>query len=100
MLRRLRAQHEILWVQIADAALAGPDAVHGAGIDVAGMEPLLLLLAQDPELASSYLDATAARAQGLADLLTSSGIAATSIGSTSEVMAKVFALLERHRRAH
>ncbi|MEO6530760.1 MAG: DUF58 domain-containing protein [Specibacter sp.] len=100
VLRRLRAQHEILWVQVADAALAGPDAVHSAGIDVAGMETLLLLLAQDPELATSYLDATAARARGLADLLKSSGIAATSIGSSTEVMAKVFALLERHRRAH
>lgn len=100
VLRRLRAQHEILWVQLADAALAGPGAVHGAGLDVAGLETVLTLLAQDPGLANSYLHATAARAQALADVLTANGIAATNIGSTSEVMTKVFALLESHRRAH
>lgn len=100
VLRRLRAQHEILWVQVADAELAGPAAVHSAAMDVAGMETLLLLLAQDPELAASYLEATAARSRALAELLKSNGIAATSIGSTALVLTKVFALLERHRRAH
>ncbi|POH58842.1 DUF58 domain-containing protein [Arthrobacter glacialis] len=100
VLRRLRAQHEILWVQVADAELAGPAAAHSAAMDVAGMETLLLLLAQDPELAASYLDATAARSRALAELLKSNGIAATSIGSTTLVLTKVFALLERHRRAH
>ncbi|MHA7269162.1 DUF58 domain-containing protein [Arthrobacter sp. HLT1-20] len=100
VLRRLRAQHEILWVQVADAALAGPNAVEGAGRDVAGLETVLMLLAQDPVLANSYVEATAARALALAELLQRNGIAATHIGSTAEVLSKVFALLERHRRAH
>lgn len=100
VLRRLRAQHEILWIQIDDAALAGPGSVHGVGTDVAGMDPVLMLLAEDPELARSYAEAVADRAQALAELLQASGIATTGIGGTDEVMAKIFALLERHRRAH
>ncbi|WP_425861720.1 DUF58 domain-containing protein [Arthrobacter sp. TWP1-1] len=100
VMRRLSAQHEILWVQIADAALAGPDAVQGTGLDVAGLEPLVLLLAADPELARSYADAQAQRARSLENILKARGIASTSIGATGEVMTHVFALLERHRRAH
>lgn len=102
VLRRLNAQHEILWVEIADAVLAGPDAVHnadGVGTDVQGMEQVLLLLASEPELARHYAQATAERAHGLAELLKSNGIAQTRIGATEDVMKQVFALLERHRRA-
>lgn len=100
VLRRLRAQHEILWIQIDDAALAGPGSVHGVGMDVAGMDPVLMLLAEDPELARSYAEAVADRARALAQMLQASGIAMAGIGTTDEVMAKIFALLERHRRAH
>ena len=98
VLRRLRAQHEILWVDIADADLAGPDAVQGTGLDVAGMEPVLLFLAQDPALARSYAEAMAERARGLSELLAAQGIAKASIASSSEAVARIFALLERHRR--
>ncbi|ALV45587.1 hypothetical protein MB46_08875 [Arthrobacter alpinus] len=100
VMRRLSAQHEILWVQIADAILAGPEAVAGNGLDVAGLEPLLLLLDSDPELARGYAEAEADRAKGVENLLKNCGIATTSIGATGEVMTKIFALLERHRRAH
>ena len=98
VVRRLRAQHEILWVDIADADLAGPDAVQGTGLDVAGMEPVLLFLAQDPALARSYAEAMAERARGLSELLAAHGIATASIASSSEAVARIFALLERHRR--
>lgn len=102
VLRRLKAQHEIMWVEIADAVLAGTDAVHsahGTGTDVEGMAQVLLLLASEPELARNYADAAAERARGLAELLQSNGIASSSIGASAQVMKEVFALLERHRRA-
>ncbi|SEE10721.1 Protein of unknown function DUF58 [Arthrobacter alpinus] len=100
VMRRLSAQHEILWVQIADAILAGPEAVAGNGLDVAGLEPLLLLLDSETELARGYAEAEADRARGVENLLKNCGIATTSIGATGEVMTQIFALLERHRRAH
>lgn len=102
VLRRLNAQHEILWVEIADAVLAGPGAVHsaaGTGTDVDGLGQVLLLLAKEPELARHYAQAAVERARALAELLKSNGIATTSIGAADHVMNQVFALLERHRRA-
>ena len=127
VLRRLNAQHEILWVEIADAILAGPGAIHGSAgrsrgsldkgatasahlasgwagtevmaTDVEGERQVLLLLANDPELARSYAQAAAERSQGLAELLRTQGIAMTCVGATEQVMTAVFALLERHRRA-
>lgn len=98
VLRRLCAQHEILWLQIQDATLAGPEAVSGVGVDVAGMDTVLMLLAKDPDLARSYFKAVALRAQELETLLGSCGIAISSVAATTEVVAKVFTLLERHRR--
>ena len=99
VLRRLAAQHEILWVQVADAALAGPGAVHGTGVGAAELDTVHLLLAQDPELAASYAAAVAERTRGIEALLASLGIAAATLASTHDVVGQVFALLERHRRA-
>lgn len=99
VLRRLSAQHEILWVQIADAALAGADAVQGAAVGTAELDEVHVLLAQDPALARSYAEAVAQRHAGLAQLLARRGIAAATIGHSDDVVSQVYALLERHRRA-
>jgi uncharacterized protein (DUF58 family) len=99
VVRRLAAQHEILWIQIDDAELAGAGAAAGASYDVAGMEPVLTALAADPELARDYARAVAARAGALTGLLASQGIVMARIGHTGEVVQSLFALLERHRRA-
>lgn len=99
VLRRLAAQHEILWVQIADAALAGEQAVQDAAMGTAALDEVHVLLAQDPDLARSYAHAVAQRSQDLMQLLNRRGIAATTIAASDEVISKVFALLERHRRA-
>lgn len=100
ILRRLAAQHEILWIQIEDAVLAGDDALLGKGYDVVGLDPVLTLLAQDPALAHDYAQAVAARASALDKLLAARGIARAKIGHTDQVLGRVFSLLERHRRAH
>ena len=99
VLRRLAAQHEILWIQLADAALAGAGALEGTALAAEELDDVHLLLARDPALARSYADAVAARSNDLARLLTSRGIAAATIGTSDEVLTQVFALLERHRRA-
>jgi uncharacterized protein (DUF58 family) len=100
VVRRLAAQHEILWVRISDAELAGPNAPQRPGRDVADREPVLTLLAQDPVLARDYADAVAARGEALAGMLGSMGIVMATLGHTDQVVAAVFSLLERHRRAH
>ncbi|ALE92272.1 hypothetical protein AOC05_07885 [Arthrobacter alpinus] len=100
VLRRLAAQHEILWVQIDDAQLAGERAPGGTVQDVAGMGTVLTLLAKDPELARDYDAATAARARALSQILQTNGIAMAGMGHTDQVVGRVFSLLERHRRAH
>lgn len=100
VLRRLAAQHEILWVQIDDAQLAGEQAPGGTVQDVAGMGTVLTLLAKDPELARDYDAATAARARALSQILQTNGIAMAGMGHTDQVVGSVFSLLERHRRAH
>ncbi|MFC8302528.1 DUF58 domain-containing protein [Specibacter sp. NPDC057265] len=99
VLRRLAAQHEVLWVQLADAALAGAEAVQGHAVGAAGLEQVHVLLAQDPRLARSYADAVARRSQELAQLLSRRGIATATIAHSDEAVGQVFALLERHRRA-
>ncbi|PYI67535.1 DUF58 domain-containing protein [Arthrobacter livingstonensis] len=98
VLCRLAAQHEILWVQLDDAELAGPGAP-ARGYDVAGLGPVLTLLAQDPKLADDYAQAVAQRHRALAALLQGNGIALVRLGHTSEVVGGIFGLLERHRRA-
>nr|WP_205677949.1 DUF58 domain-containing protein [Arthrobacter silviterrae] len=99
VMRRLAAQHEILWVQIDDAELAGAEAAARASYDVAGMGPVLTVLAADLELARDYARDAAARAEALTGLLVSRGIAMARIGHTGQVVQSLFALLERHRRA-
>lgn len=99
VLRRLSAQHEILWVIIADAALAGPEAVHGDVVDVAQMAVIQQMLAANPALARDYADAVTERTEALAKLLQSRGIASATLASSDAVVGEIFALLERHRRA-
>lgn len=99
VMRRLAAQHEILWVSIADAALAGPESLTGEVASVRDSSPVHVLLAQDPVLAGRYAEAVAQRAAALQQLLTSLGVAFVTIESADEVVGGVFTLLERHRRA-
>ncbi|GAA5230162.1 DUF58 domain-containing protein [Arthrobacter cryoconiti] len=99
VLRRLAAQHEILWIHIEDAELAGVDALAGVSYDVADFSPVLSALAGDPELARDYAYAVAERSNRRSEVLRSNRIAMAGIGHTEQVMGRIFALLERHRRA-
>ena len=98
LLRRLRAQHEILWLTVQDAELAGA----GPSADafcVADASPLLSRLAESPAVAAAYATATAERGSGRHAMLRSVGICEGHVANSHDVMTELFALLERHRRA-
>jgi uncharacterized protein (DUF58 family) len=98
LLRRLRAQHEILWLTVQDAELAGADASADA-FSVADASPLLGRLAESPAVAAAYATATAERGSGRHAMLRSVGICEGHVANSHDVMMELFALLERHRRA-
>ncbi|MBD1539547.1 DUF58 domain-containing protein [Arthrobacter sp. S13_S34] len=104
LLRRLQAQHEILWLTVRDAGLVPdepllpPDQVPDS-YSVSGSYPLLAHLARDPAVASAYATAVAARDAGRKAMLRQAGITEGEVAGSRDVVTALFALLERHRRA-
>jgi uncharacterized protein (DUF58 family) len=102
VLRRLRAQHEILWLTVRDADLIPPP---GAGLpadgfySVADFSVLPGDLVRAGSLTAAYARATAERDTARNDMLRRAGISTGEAGSSRDVLPALFALLERHRRA-
>ncbi|WP_461186912.1 DUF58 domain-containing protein [Arthrobacter sp. Z4-13] len=94
LLRRLRAQHEILWLTVRDAQLAA--AADWYSVDDSSS---LSHLAQSPAVAAAYRKAAAGRDAGREDMLRQAGITQGSVAGSHDVITALFALLERHRRA-
>lgn len=97
VLRRLRAQHEILWLTIRDAdlvAASGP-----AMFSVDDFSPLMRKLAGSTGVADAYTDAALDRETGRHAMLRRLGISEGEVADSADVMPALFALLERHRRA-
>jgi uncharacterized protein (DUF58 family) len=95
LLRRLRAQHEILWLTVRDAELAAA----GDWYSVHDSQPLIGHLAGSPGVVTAYAQAVKDRDAGRQDMLRQAGITEGSIAGSQDVMMELFALLERHRRA-
>ncbi|MCU1572125.1 MAG: hypothetical protein JWO93_207 [Micrococcaceae bacterium] len=98
-IRRLTAQHELLWLTVRDAELVGAGFPGSAVYDVADLVGVPALLARDPEVAREYHDAEQERTAAMEEFLTRHGIALARLGSSDDIMAGLFGLLERHRRA-
>lgn len=111
LLRRLRAQHEVLWLTVRDAQLAaaGPGRLHAGGIQAAATQPadrydvadsrlLPGRLAASEAVIRSYAAAQEQRDAAREAVLRRLGIAHVHAGSSHDVMPAVFTLLERHRR--
>jgi uncharacterized protein (DUF58 family) len=94
LLRRLRVQHEILWLTIRDAELAA--AGDWYSVDDSSS---LSHLAQSPAVAEAYGKAAAERDAGRENMLRRAGITEGSVAGSHDVITALFALLERHRRA-
>lgn len=98
LLRRLAAQHEILWFTVRDAELAGAGAPRRS-YDVADGGYLLSLLAEGGEVAEDYRRLVEERSARRAQILAGLGIVEAFADSVEDVMPALFRLLERHRRA-
>lgn len=98
VLRRLQAQHEILWITIADA---DPTAMPGdlEAYDVADDYALPAEVRRDPEVQRAFAVAALERVRGTARTLDRRGINHVRVGSSDEVVLAVLRLLERQRRA-
>jgi uncharacterized protein (DUF58 family) len=99
LLRRLRAQHEILWLTIRDADLVGE---RHAGQDAVSVADYALLpghLAATPGVAAAYARAARERDAGRHAMFRRAGITEGHVTGSAGVMTELFALLERHRRA-
>ncbi|MGN7148629.1 DUF58 domain-containing protein [Arthrobacter sp. SAFR-179] len=111
LLRRLNAQHEILWLTIRDAGLApspGTERIPGAGTNShAGTDSYSVadsaLLAWQPAMSAgvraAYLQATEERHAARRAMLRGAGITEGEVAGSADVITGLFALLERHRRA-
>lgn len=99
LLRRLRAQHEILWLTIRDADLVEDHTGGQDSFDVADSSVLLKHLAASPDVAAAYAKASRERDEGRHRMLHAAGITEGHVSGSAGVMTEIFALLERHRRA-
>ncbi|TQJ41220.1 uncharacterized protein DUF58 [Arthrobacter sp. SLBN-112] len=111
LLRRLRAQHEILWLTIRDAGLApspGAERTPGAGTNSHAVTDAYsvadsALLAWQPAMSAgvgaAYLKATEERDAARRAMLRGAGITEGEVAGSADVITGLFALLERHRRA-
>ena len=105
LLRRLRAQHEVLWLTVRDADLAPadpslqPDRTAQDSYSVSAGYPLVAHLARDPAVAAAYASAVAERDTGRTTMLRKAGITEGEVAGSQGVIKALFALLERHRRA-
>ncbi|HET8594512.1 MAG TPA: DUF58 domain-containing protein [Intrasporangium sp.] len=98
LLRRLQAQHEILWLTIEDADPTLVPAGVGA-YDVADGYALPAEVRLDPRVRAAYAAERARRVEATGALLSRLGIAHARVGSSEAVVAAVLGLLERQRRA-
>jgi len=99
LLRRLHAQHEMLWVSIADADLVAVSPRGAELLDVQTFGELPEFLRRDPQVRHEYTKRATAQKTETRDILDRIGIASTRIESTRDVVPKLFRLLERHNHA-
>jgi len=98
ILRRLRVQHEILWLTINDTVLVDPALAAADLVDVAGGR-LPAALRDDPQLCGEYAAGVRDAAESRAVTMRELGIVAEDIGAEADVIPSVLRLLERTRHA-
>lgn len=99
LLRRLRAQHEILWLTVRDADLAPTGMETADYYSVADSALLAWQPAASAAVAAAYATAVAQRDADRKAMLRAAGITEGEVAASDDVITGLFALLERHRRA-
>ncbi|WGW10814.1 DUF58 domain-containing protein [Saxibacter everestensis] len=96
LLRRLRAQHEIIWLSLDDADLMDPQP-ETPWWDVADGSRLPAALRDDAGLRRAYANAMHDRRMATGDMLRRLGIASERVGSEAQLIPQLLRLLEGHR---
>lgn len=97
LLRRLHAQHELLWISVADADPTDFDAGTD-GLEVGDGAILPAAVRGSARLRTAYGRALSERREASEQILSRLGITRARVGSSHAVVGTVFALLERQRR--
>lgn len=98
LLRRLRAQHEVVWLTIGDADLMTRTGHAGEVFDVREMSGLPAYLRENAQLRREFDDSSVRRVGDTERELLALGISSQRLGSQAEVVPGLFALIEKHRR--
>lgn len=100
LIRRLTVQHELVWIEIADAnPLAGGNAA-SLSYDVSGSWRMPSLLAQNKQLAAELRANERNRTRRLSALVTELGASFARVHSEEDVMPALIELLKRRGRTH
>jgi len=99
LLRRLRAQHEIVWLTVGDADLMTRGGRASEVFDVHEMAGLPAYLRENRELRVEFDRADETLHDETERGLRALGISSERVGSRAEVVAALFTLIEKHRRA-
>lgn len=97
-IRRLRAQHEVLWITITDADLAGLPAASAPFDTARPAHGLPTSVMAKPEVRQEFALAEAARRQHRIDMLAKLGIAHAEVDHPKAALGRLHTLLLRHRR--
>lgn len=99
LIRRLVAQHEVLYLCLADLSAMEPAVADRAAHDVRLRRTVPRSVRADRRLAAEYDQARAQRWASTAQALSRLGVSCDLVPSEDALIATVFRLLERHRRA-
>ena len=99
LVRRLAAQHEVLWLSVGDADLMREDWARSDMYDVADSSPVPGFLRQNPRLRAAFAQSVVETAERTDELFDSLSISSRRVTSLDGVIPGIFRLLEAHKHA-
>jgi uncharacterized protein (DUF58 family) len=99
LLRRLAAQHEVLWLSVGDADLMREDWARRDMYDVADSSGVPSLLRESPRLREAFELSILATAESADEVFEGLAISSRRLTSLDSVVPGIFRLLEAHRHA-
>jgi len=99
VVRRLAAQHEMLWLSIGDADLMREDWARRDMYDVADSSAVPTFLRENPRLRAAFEQSVVATAERTDELFDGLSISSKRLTSLDSVIPGIFRLLEAHKHA-
>jgi uncharacterized protein (DUF58 family) len=99
LVRRLAAQHEMLWLSVGDADLMREDWAQRDMYDVADSSAVPSFLRENPRLRAAFEKSVVATAESSDELFESLSISSKRLPSQDSVVPGIFRLLEAHQHA-